>query len=111
MPWKRRATPGPHGASAYRCGAKWLRRCSRSQAKWSKDGDIDAVVVAAPEPGEIDSLRQALSNSGLYEAVGDDVTDANEQAVNDAPTVLIMGQNTAEELEGALRYSALELHY
>jgi len=88
--------------------AKVAEALFRAQAKWSKDGNLDGAVAAILDSKEMDTLREALDDNSLYDAIGDDIQEGEAQGVEDAPTVIISGKNGTEEIEGALRYSALK---
>jgi protein-disulfide isomerase len=80
----------------------------KSQAKWSKDGDLEGALAAALDAREMDALREALGDNTLYEAIGDDVNDGLGQGVSDAPTIVIFGKGDTQMVQGALRYAALK---
>jgi protein-disulfide isomerase len=89
-------------------GEKVAETLFKGQVKWSKDGDLDGVLAASLDAQEMDTLRQALDDNTLYDAIGDDVTDGLQQGISDAPTIVISGKGETQIVQGALRYSALK---
>ena len=101
-----------YSAAASRMGAKQLRAVMDSlfidQAKWSRDGKIEASIVKVLSQADFQKLKKIMQDPSVNLAIEQEVSLANKRQIRSTPTMLIRHKGKQQKVEGMVTYIVLK---
>jgi protein-disulfide isomerase len=83
----------------------------RTQAVWSRDGDLDAQVTQVLTPGEMQTVRKlAAAGSAADDPIAGDRKMAAQDRIDQIPAVVIVTKGERHALSGTPRFSDLRAY-
>jgi protein-disulfide isomerase len=77
------------------------------QAKWSADGNIEAVVAKVLTRPELQELKKILQSPTVNDAIDKEVQLGLQRKIQSTPTFFISSRKKQEKVEGYLGYDPL----
>lgn len=79
-----------------------------SQAEWSWDGSVEAVVARALSPQEFADLKKRLEDPSVDTAIDREVALGEKREVQSTPTFFLTSGGKEERVVGSVRYAVLK---
>jgi protein-disulfide isomerase len=80
----------------------------KTQQEWDQNGNIDGEVAKVVPPAQMQKLRDLVKNdSHLDDTVTSDMALANQDRVNQTPTLIIVSHGKRNKIDGALPLAIL----
>jgi protein-disulfide isomerase len=81
----------------------------KTQQEWEGNGNIDGEVAKVVPPAQMQKIRDLVkSDSHLDDTVTFDVTLANQDGLNQTPTLVIVNHGKRQKIDGAVPYNILK---
>ncbi len=81
----------------------------KTQAQWDQNGNIDAEVMKVVPPGDMQKIREMVRNDPhLDDTVNSDMALANQDGLNQTPTLIIVSHGKRNKIDGGVEYLILK---
>ena len=81
----------------------------KTQGDWSQNGNIEAQVAKVLDAGDVAKLREMVkSDTHLDDTVTADVAQANRDALNQTPTMIVVAKGKRQKIDGMVPFPILK---
>ena len=84
----------------------------KTQSEWEQNGNVDGEVAKVVPAGEMQKIRDLVkSDSHLDDTVTSDVAIANQDRLNQTPTMVIVNHGKRTKIDGFMPFNILKQYF
>jgi protein-disulfide isomerase len=84
----------------------------KTQPEWEQNGNVDGEVAKVLPPGEMQKVREIVkTDSHLDDTVNSDVALANQDHLNQTPTLVIVSKGKRNKIDGNVPFNILKTYF